>query len=54
MSWQQIVMIVWLSWVVLIGLLSHGTPRTGKNNFFISLFSSAIMAAILYTGGFWG
>ncbi len=53
MSWQQIVMIVWLSWIVLIGLIDHGKPKTGKNNFFISLLSAAFMAVILYTGGFW-
>ena len=53
MSWQQIVMIVYLSWIVLLGLIAHGTPRTGKNSFFINLFAAVFIGTVLYTGGFW-
>lgn len=54
MNWQQIVMIILLSWGPLLGLILHGQQRTGKYNFFSALFAALIEAAILYTGGFWG
>ena len=53
MSWQQIVMIVWLAMQVGVSLCTHGVPRTGKNNAIISILSTATMAAILWSGGFW-
>lgn len=53
MSWQQIAMIIWISWIVLLGLFEHGKPRKGEGNFFVSLFSAALLTVILYTGGFW-
>ena len=53
MNWQQIAIIIWEAMILGIGLVEHGKPRTGKNNFWISLASVATMVAILYTGGFW-
>lgn len=53
MSWQQIVMIVILTWEPLICLILDGKERTGKYSFFSSLIAALVEAAILYTGGFW-
>ena len=53
MNWQQIVMIVYLSLMVGVGLVADGTPRTGKNSFLMSLVTAVFIAVILYTGGFW-
>lgn len=35
-----------------LALAKHGEPRTGKINFFSSLFSGIMMLALLYWGGF--
>lgn len=32
-------------------LAKHGETRTGKNNFWISLFMTAVIVALLYFGG---
>lgn len=53
MNWQQIYMIVYLGLVVGIGLAEHGKPKKGYNNFWFSLIGAGIIAAVLYTGGFW-
>lgn len=33
--------------------IQHGEPKTGKENFWATLISTAINAAILWWGGFW-
>lgn len=47
--------IIYLS-IAFIGLLysahKHGTPKDGKNNFWIQLFATIIGLVILYFGGF--
>jgi len=53
MSWQQIVMIVWLAMCVGIGLVQHGKPKQGYYNALIYLLSMALIAYILWSGGFW-
>lgn len=43
--------------LLLIGLLfaarDHGKPKTGKDNFWVSLFAAAVNILLLYWGGFW-
>ena len=35
-----------------ISLSEHGKPKTGNNNFWVSLIANSITIAILYWGGF--
>lgn len=47
--------IVFLALVLLnlgITIFEHGKPKTGNNNFWISLIGNSITIAILYWGGF--
>ena len=53
MGWQQIVMIIWLSACVGIGLIQHGKPKQGYYSFWNDIISAGIMAYILWSGGFW-
>lgn len=47
-----------LAGLILLGLgvemERHGKPKKGKENFWITLSSSAIIAGLLWWGGFWG
>lgn len=42
-------------WALSVGLTwaKHGTPETGNHNAFLSILSVAIMAGLLWWGGFW-
>ena len=53
MNWQQIVVIVWLSMAVGIGLVQNGKPKQGYNNFWIDLLSVGLFGYLLWSGGFW-
>ena len=47
--------IVYLMLVTLglgVSLVKHGLPKTGKNNVFVDVLSSAILTLILMWGGF--
>ena len=54
LHWPQI---VWLA-LTLIGIgvqcAKHGKPREGKENVFITIISTIIVATLLYYGGFFG
>lgn len=52
MGIPQILMIVIIAMGLGISMVEHGTPKTGKNNFFVSLIAYAIEIALLYFGGF--
>lgn len=52
MNAPQIIMIVLLVLSVFTGLMKHGESR-GDYNFWASLISAVIEAAILKWGGFW-
>ena len=51
MNWQQIVVIIWLSFAALTSILENGKLVTRSAT--AGIIGAAIMAAILYTGGFW-
>ena len=53
MSWQQVVIIVWFALTLGVSLVMDGQPKTGKHSFVSDLIGVLILAAILYTGGFW-
>lgn len=53
MSWQQIAIIIWLAMAVGNGLVQHGKPKRGYNSVWIDIISTALMAYILWSGGFW-
>ena len=48
----QIIYLVLLSVGLLVAANQHGKPKTGKTNFFITLFASAVSFCIFYFGGF--
>jgi hypothetical protein len=50
----QIIMIVLFSASLLLTTKDHGKPRTGNNNFWVSLISVVIQVGILWWGGFFG
>ena len=54
MGIPQIIMIAVMAVNVTIGLVYHGKPRTDKYNFLTTLIGTAIEAAILAAGGFFG
>ena len=35
-------------------LAGHGKPRTGRNNFWVTLVSAVLQFILLYFGGFYG
>jgi hypothetical protein len=52
LHWPQI---TWLCLTLLsagIGIAQHGKPKTGNNNMFINLIATALIAWLLYEGGF--
>lgn len=51
MNWQQIVVIIWLSIAALVSILEDG--KTIQRRATAEVIGTAILAAILYTGGFW-
>ena len=36
------------------GMVRHGTPKEGKNDFWADLITSLLIMGILYWGGFFG
>ena len=48
----QIIWIVLAALNLLSAATSHGKPRTGKHNFWLILFGSAMAFALLWWGGF--
>ena len=54
MGIPQILVIV--LWALSLGLTlaKHGEPRGGKESVWTALVGVAIMAALLWWGGFWG
>jgi high-affinity Fe2+/Pb2+ permease len=54
MKWPQITLIV--LWALNIGMTmrEHGKSKIEKANVWTTLFSLAIVATLLYYGGFWG
>ena len=53
MSWQQIVMIIWIAMGIGIGIVQHGKPKQGYYNIWIDLISTTLMVYVLWSGGFW-
>lgn len=52
MGVPQIILIVLYAVSLLLNANSHGTPKEGKNNFFMALLRGAIMVTLLIWGGF--
>lgn len=52
MGWPQIVYVGLIGLNLGIAGALHGKPRTGKHSFWVSLVGAAIIASILYYGGF--
>ena len=50
--WPQLVMIFLLIYSLGAGLVNHDKPKTGKENFWVSAVSVALMFTILYFGNF--
>lgn len=48
----QIIYLVLICMALGMSLVNHGKPKTGTNNFWISLLSAAIQIGLLYGGGF--
>ena len=53
MKWPQILMIVILSADMGMALIMHGKKKEGDYNAWTELIGNAIIAVILYFGGFW-
>jgi hypothetical protein len=49
----QIVMICLVFLGLGMAMAKHGQPRTGNENFFVTLISAVISHAVLYWGGFY-
>lgn len=52
MNWPQYTYLFFFAMGLGISIVQHGTPKTGKNNFFGSLFGGLVCLALLYYGGF--
>jgi hypothetical protein len=52
MGIPQIVMIIFWSWALGIGITKHGKPKEGTENFFTYLISAIVEATLLIWGGF--
>ena len=52
MGWPQIVYGCVLFLSLGVALAMHGKPRTGKQNFWMSLICEALIVGLLYAGGF--
>lgn len=52
MEWPQILMIILLTVKVTAGLYLH--DNTKKISFWDAISNAAVIAVILYAGGFWG
>lgn len=50
----QIVMIALYALGLGIAIEEHGKPKSGTHNVWITLVATALVAAILWWGGFWG
>jgi len=48
----QIIVLVLIVLSLGINMAQHGTPKTGKNSFWVSLVSAAITLGLLWWGGF--
>jgi LPXTG-motif cell wall-anchored protein len=53
MGYPQVIMILLFGCGAGSCLVEHGAPKTGKNNAWTGLISAALMAALLWWGGFW-
>lgn len=51
MSWQQVVIIVWLAIDIVVGVIEDG--KLVKRSGAATAFGVVILATILYTAGFW-
>ena len=54
MGAPQIIIIVLMALDLLLTACVHGEPREGKYNFHVEFICKAIVAWILWLGGFWG
>ena len=52
MEWPQILMVILLTVKVTAGLYLH--DNTKKISFWSAISNAAVIAVILYAGGFWG
>lgn len=52
MNAPQIIILVLFFISLLISANQHGKNKTGKHDFFVSLFSSLLHLLLLYWGGF--
>ena len=52
MKAPQIIMIVLWTFNITNSLINHGKPKSGRENFWVSLIGTAISYAILKWGGF--
>jgi hypothetical protein len=52
MEWPQITWLVLCCIGLGLALALDGQPRTGRHNFFVSLLASALVAWLLWSGGF--
>jgi hydrogenase/urease accessory protein HupE len=50
----QVIVIAVMSIMALLQAYLHGSPRTGRHNFFTYLISTAATTGILIWGGFFG
>lgn len=54
MGAPQIIIIALMALELLLTAFVHGEPRKGKFSFPVTLMKKAIVAWILWLGGFWG
>lgn len=54
MGWPQIVWIALTACGLGVTAAKHGRPKEGNENFWIALLGNAIVAYVLYEGGFFG
>lgn len=52
MSWQGIVIIVFIAMDLAEAAILDGKPKIGKHDFMVTLISKVILVVLLYTGGF--
>lgn len=50
--WPQITYLSLFGTGIILALHRHGKPREGNHNFWIDLFSAALVLFLLYSGGF--
>jgi hypothetical protein len=52
-GWPQMVQACLVLLALGVSLADHGKPKTGRTNFFVTLFAVAVSTTILVFGGFY-